>query len=1479
MTTNASITGSDKVYDGFLSATGSTFGGDITGELNGDSVALDTSGMTLAFDNAHVGTGTTISSTNDAVMGAITGGGVSSKDGTAGNAVAGLITDYAITTHTGVATVTQAITKAPLTINGLTALNKTYDGNDDVVIILNNSTIEGLVGDETLMFSDPAAKFDTANVGGSKAVTVTYTGLSDAGTGSTAGLANNYSLATPTVVNAAITAKTLTITGMTASNKTYDGNNSVVTLNNGTIDGLVPGETLIFANQEGTFDNANAGNNKLVTVTGTALYAGSLSTAGIASNYVLTQPTVANATIITKALTVNAGNEAFSKNYDGTDSVVITLNNSAIGGLVGLETLTFSNSLAKFSTVNAGASKVVTITYASLTDAGIGSTAGSVSNYNLAQSTDVTANIIEAPLTIIGMTASDKTYNGDESVATLNNGTIEGLVGGETLTFANQVGTFDNANAGNSKAVTVTGTSLVNGTGLADNYILTQPTIANAAITKAALTITGMVANGKIYDGGVEASLTGGSIDTGIIGEALTFSGQTGAFLDKNVASSITVTVTNTVLGDGAGGLASNYSLMAQPTVANAAITTKDLTMVGVTAVDKIYNGNKDVDIILNSSTLIGLIGQETLTFSDTNAQFVSANVGEEVSVTISNTSLSDAGTGNTAGLINNYSFTELSGVTAKITHKPLTITGMAASDKIYDGGVNATLTGGVIDTGITGEALTFSGQTGVFFDKNAADSVVVTVSNVTLGNGAGGLFSNYSLTAQPVVENAGITTKILSITGMTADDKPYDGSVNATLVGGSVDTGINGEYLEITGQEGAFIDKNVAESIGVIVSNTELVDDPNSGGGLASNYSLTQPTDLSADIEPAVLVMTGYEAVDKIYDGTTSAELINLDTETEGLVAGETLTFAHPSATFSAAEAGTFKALTITNAMLKDGTGSASNYILSAATVNLNATITRKPLTITGMTASDKTYNGGVVATLTGGSIATGVGVEKLTFSGQTGEFVDKNAASGIVVTVDNATLGNGSGGLATNYILIQPTDVTGVISAKALTLTSGTVDSKIYNGSNIATISAGVLDGLVGTETLTLSGSGTFESKNVGLAKDVTADAITLVDAGSGTTAGLANNYSITNFMPTAAPLTGNITAKALTITGMVASNKTYDGSVVATLTAGSIDTGIADEALNFTGQVGAFVDKNVATGKAVTVTNTNLVDGIGGLASNYSLTQPIVTAANISAKNLTVSGIISETKVYDGGTTSTLNTSAQVLEGLVIGDTVTVDTTGTFADKNVANGKTLTLTSVASGTDAGNYNFTYQVNTTANITTKAVTVIGVVGANRTQNTSLVAGISGGVITRGASTSEDNKFYTGDNVILNTSNARGIFADQNAGINKAITVTGLFLEGADAFNYTLTDVSGVTGNIFTTKNYSPIDNYSQANNYSQSDLYGDTVKYSVTDKYSLANTFDETDQYSDINNFTRAFITNQTDSDSDREWDKDRDKELLTQ
>ena len=387
--------------------------------------------------------------------------------------------------------------------------------------------------------------------------------------------------------------------------------------------------------------------------------------------------------------------------------------------------------------------------------------------------------------------------------------------------------------------------------------------------------------------------------------------------------------------------------------------------------------------------------------------------------------------------------------------------------------------------------------------------------------------------------------------------------------------------------------DNNVANSIAVTVTNTKLV---NGAGGLASNYSLTQPNVINAAITTKDLVMSGVIAVDKIYDGTTSVAILMNNSTLEGLIGQETLTFSDPSATFSETSVGTTKTVTVTNASLSDGTGSKAGSVINynlTDTADLTATITRKSLTITGMTASDKPYDGDkVVKTLNNGTIVGLIGNEMLTFGSQVGTFDTSNTGNNKGVTITKTmltsagSLDDGTFGDADNYSLTQPTDVTGVISAKALALASGTVASKVYNGSNAATITAWVLDGLVGAQTLSVSGNGTFASQNVGLNQAVTANTIALSNAGSGATAGLADNYSITNFTPTA-PLAGNITAKALTITGMVASNKTYDGSVVATLTAGSIDTGIADEALTFTGQTGAFEDKNVATGKTVTVT----------------------------------------------------------------------------------------------------------------------------------------------------------------------------------------------------------------------------------------------------------------------------------------------------
>ena len=95
--------------------------------------------------------------------------------------------------------------------------------------------------------------------------------------------------------------------------------------------------------------------------------------------------------------------------------------------------------------------------------------------------------------------------------------------------------------------------------------------------------------------------------------------------------------------------------------------------------------------------------------------------------------------------------------------------------------------------------------------------------------------------------------------------------------------------------------------------------------------------------------------------------------------------------------------------------------------------------------------------------------------------------------------------------------------------------MSNKTYDAISSATATL-TLSGLVGSETLGTTNASTFNNKNVGTGKTVTVNSITLAD---GTNGGLAANYSISAGQTT----TANITAKSLTVSGITASNKTYD------------------------------------------------------------------------------------------------------------------------------------------------------------------------------------------------------------------------------------------------------------------------------------------------------------------------------------------------
>ena len=74
-------------------------------------------------------------------------------------------------------------------------------------------------------------------------------------------------------------------------------------------------------------------------------------------------------------------------------------------------------------------------------------------------------------------------------------------------------------------------------------------------------------------------------------------------------------------------------------------------------------------------------------------------------------------------------------------------------------------------------------------------------------------------------------------------------------------------------------------------------------------------------------------------------------------------------------------------------------------------------------------------------------IGGETLSLGTSAGAYADKNAGAGKAVTVTVGALVDGTG-LASNYAITAPTDVTGTITAKTLTWTNLAVGNKEYDG-----------------------------------------------------------------------------------------------------------------------------------------------------------------------------------------------------------------------------------------------------------------------------------------------------------------------------------------------------------------------------------------------------------------------------------------------
>jgi hypothetical protein len=929
--------------------------------------------------------------------------------------------------------------------------------------------------------------------------------------------------------------------------------------------------------------------------------------------------------------------------YGGTTSLSATLTQTSGGSPVSGKTISLTLNGGSVGTAQTNSSGVATVATASLGGINAGSYATGVAasfggDSSFAASignNSLTVN--QKALTVTNITATNKVYDRTTS-ATLNTasaalvGVLVGDVGSVTLNTATAIGMFADKNVGTGKTVTVSGLTISGSK--ASNYSLAQPA-TTADITVKGLTVSGVTASNKVYDRTTTATLNTASAElVGVISGdtvALNTASATGAFADKNVGVGKTVTVSDLTIG----GMDSGNYLLTQPTT-TADITAKNVTVSGVAASNKIYDGNTTATLNTGSAALVGVIAGDlvALDVAGASGAFATKAVGVGKVVTVTGLTLGDADA-------SNYVLMQPSGVTANITPRPLSVTGASAVSRPYDGTTVATLdfSGASLVDVIASDDVTIDhvSAAGAFGDKNVATNKPVTVTGVAL---SGADAANYTV-SQPSGLTASITVVNLTAT-IAASDKDYDGTATATITNCSLGGVVGSEAVSCTTSNAHFTSSHASSSPQTVTVDVALT------GADAGNYTLTTPATTSARINAKAASVTP-NAASKTY-GTADPEFSG---SLEGFVPSDGVT-----ASYSRTAGETVAGSPYTISAVLSPAGVLENYKVTYNTANF--TIVARSLTVTA-SGVNRGYDGTMDAsvTLSDDRVAGDV----LTIGYAAASFANKNVGTAKPISVSGISV---TGTAAGNYTFNTTASASADIIARPITVAAIAI-SRIYDAttasSGVPTISSGTL-----ASGDTLSFAQTYDNKNVGTAKTLTPAGV--VNDGNG-----GNNYAVTLATNTA----GIITPRSLTVAA-TALDKAYDGTTTATVTLS--DNRVAGDVLTESYASANFANKNVGQNKVVTVSG---IANSGADSGNYALSSTsTTTTASITKRALTVTAV-TDAKIYDGTVASNKVPLISGETSLAGGDTAAL--AEAFDTPNVGTGKTLKPTAVVNDGNGGN------------------------------------------------------------------------------------------------------------------------------------------------------------------------------------------------
>ena len=537
--------------------------------------------------------------------------------------------------------------------------------------------------------------------------------------------------------------------------------------------------------------------------------------------------------------------------------------------------------------------------------------------------------------------------------------------------------------------------------------------------------------------------------------------------------------------------------------------------------------------------------------------------------------------------------------------------------------------------------------------------------------------------------------------------------------------------------------------------------------------------------ISKAELTIENLAVAGKDYDGNNTAA-ISSEPTLSGLVGDETVTLINGTPTFSSVSAGNGIDISFTDFSIEGD--AAKNYTLTQPT-GIKANITAAPLTITGATVTSKKYDGNNNAT-----------VSDVTFDGlKNGETLTINTD----YTISNAKYDgvNATGeGAATKVDFDVALSDTTLANNYKLKTEKGTQDSQTIKKADTAnkTSSTSGIRGQVNTfdmpegfmvEGANIASITITQDANSIIARTPAYEDNTLTyelnsTAENGQTATTQLKITSQNYNDYYIDITVGVDEKqeiAITIddatltynaTPQAPTGITVENSVVPTselvITYIGTDSTVYQESSTAPTDAGTY-------SMSVSVPDTN--NKYKGTATKAFTIAPKEISATLKAEN----------KTYDGSTSAQ---ASATLTGVLASDADKVTATVTnpaFENKTADENKKVTANISLKGDAAGNYTVNTTAETTANITAKPLTINPLVIAEKhydgTNKADFIA------------TPKLVGVESDDEVIL--LNGVPTFSTVAVGRDIPINFTDFTLDGDDKDNYTLTQPTGITGDI----------------------------------------------------------------------------------